>query len=314
MVPCPCDNFKFYLKTKVGTSTGNVLHILVHLATHLITYITHRGMIDRCSTGNSVHGKWRGRSLICKEPKAQSAMRPPKTSPIKNGHTIGRGNSNDQEKNQPQWHFFYYDTHPCREPYLEGLRKTLTREAVPPAFQNSSMELPSEAASRSIALEFSNILRSLKLYCRIHKSPPLVPILTCINPVHTSSHLSMIHLNVIHPTTSWSSRWLSHQYASRIHLLPVRATFPSHSPSLTLSLLYFYNYTWRRVQVAKLLIMHFSPTSCHVSSPRSKYSPQHSMFFHGAFRIGSSITRSTRSTASCISHFTLKYRVVYYSL
>jgi hypothetical protein len=31
------------------------------------------------------------------------------------------------------------------------------------------------------------------------------------------------------------------------------------------------NYTWRSVQVAKLLIMQFSPTSCHFTSIRSKY-------------------------------------------
>jgi hypothetical protein len=34
------------------------------------------------------------------------------------------------------------------------------------------------------------------------------------------------------------------------------------------------NYTWRRVQVMKL-IMQFSPTSYHFISLRSKYSPQH---------------------------------------
>jgi hypothetical protein len=44
----------------------------------------------------------------------------------------------------------------------------------------------------------------------------------------------------------------------------MRATCPSAShPS------------WRRVQVMKLLIMQFSPTSRHFISLRSKYSPQH---------------------------------------
>jgi hypothetical protein len=36
-----------------------------------------------------------------------------------------------------------------------------------------------------------------------------------------------------------------------------------------------YNCLWRRVQVMKLLIMQFSPTSCHFISLWSKYSPQH---------------------------------------
>jgi hypothetical protein len=39
-------------------------------------------------------------------------------------------------------------------------------------------------------------------------------------------------------------------------------------------------YVWRRVQVMKLLIMQFSPTSCHFISLRSKYSPQHPVLKH----------------------------------
>jgi hypothetical protein len=50
---------------------------------------------------------------------------------------------------------------------------------------------------------------------------------------------------------------------------------PSHPPLLDRS-----NYTWRRVQVMKLPIMQFSPTSCHFISLRSKYSPQHHILKH----------------------------------
>jgi hypothetical protein len=35
------------------------------------------------------------------------------------------------------------------------------------------------------------------------------------------------------------------------------------------------NYTWRRLQVMKPLIMQFSSTSCHFIPPRSRYSPQY---------------------------------------
>jgi hypothetical protein len=45
---------------------------------------------------------------------------------------------------------------------------------------------------------------------------------------------------------------------------------PSHPPLLDNS-----NYTWRRVQVMKLLIMQFPPTFRHFIPLRSKYSPQH---------------------------------------
>jgi hypothetical protein len=34
-------------------------------------------------------------------------------------------------------------------------------------------------------------------------------------------------------------------------------------------------YTWRKVQIMKLLVMQFSPASYHFIPLRSKYSPQH---------------------------------------
>jgi hypothetical protein len=46
--------------------------------------------------------------------------------------------------------------------------------------------------------------------------------------------------------------------------------YPSHPLWLDHS-----NYTWRTIQVMKLLIMQFSPTSFYFTPLRSKYSPQH---------------------------------------
>jgi hypothetical protein len=53
---------------------------------------------------------------------------------------------------------------------------------------------------------------------RIHKSSPPVPILSHIDRIPTiPSYLTKIHINIVHPPTSWSSQWslsfwISHQY------------------------------------------------------------------------------------------------------
>jgi hypothetical protein len=58
-------------------------------------------------------------------------------------------------------------------------------------------------------------------------------------------------------------------------IAPCYMPWPSHPSSLDHS-----NYTWRRVQVMKLLIMQFFPTSHHFIPLRSKYSPQHTVLKH----------------------------------
>jgi hypothetical protein len=72
-------------------------------------------------------------------------------------------------------------------------------------------------------------------------------------------------ISIVHPPTSWSSQWplffwVSHKYTICIPILPHSCYMPcpSHPPWLDHS-----NYTWRRVQPMKLLIMQFSPLSCH---------------------------------------------------
>jgi hypothetical protein len=63
-----------------------------------------------------------------------------------------------------------------------------------------------EVASCAATQELPNILWNTEVHYRVHKSPPLVPIVSQINAVHiTPSYFSKIYFNITHPPTSWSS-------------------------------------------------------------------------------------------------------------
>jgi hypothetical protein len=91
-----------------------------------------------------------------------------------------------------------------------------------------------EAASCASTQEIPHILWNRRVHYRVDNSPPLVPILSQINPVHsTPSYLSKIHFSIMHPSKFWSSLWslsfwLYHQYPISIPLRPIRATSPAH--------------------------------------------------------------------------------------
>jgi hypothetical protein len=98
-----------------------------------------------------------------------------------------------------------------------------------------------EAVSRAATRELPSILWNPKVHYRVHKSPPLVPILNQISPVRTTtSYRSNIHFNILQPPRSWFSQWslsfwLSHQYP--ICSCTIRDTCPAHLILLDLIIL-----------------------------------------------------------------------------
>ena len=140
-----------------------------------------------------------------------------------------------------------------------------------------------EAKRFSGSQEILRILWNPKVHHHIHKCPPLVPILSPLDPLHTStSHFLKIRLNIILQSAPGSlKRSLTlrfpHQKPSCNSALPHTCymPLPSHFSRFDHS-----ENNWRAVQINKLLIMKFSPLPFHLAPFRPKYSPQHHILRH----------------------------------
>jgi len=106
---------------------------------------------------------------------------------------------------------------------------------------NSSEQSPSWNANRSShCQEFPRVLWNPKIHHRIRKGPPPTPILSQINPVHTTSHFLKIHFDITLPHTHThththlgipSGPFLLGFLTKTLYaplLAPIRATCPAH--------------------------------------------------------------------------------------
>jgi hypothetical protein len=110
--------------------------------------------------------------------------------------------------------------------------------------------------------KFPKMLWNPKIHHHVHKSPLLVPILRQTNASHTSpSYVSKTHFNIIHPSKSCSSYWLT----------------PSGLPT---NILYPFV-----LHALPILLDLWTSSFCNVVHPhliplRSKYPPQHPVLKH----------------------------------
>jgi hypothetical protein len=141
-----------------------------------------------------------------------------------------------------------------------------------------------EADSCAATQELPNILWNLKVHYRVHKSPPLVPILSQINSAHTIRPISLRSILILStnlrlglPSGLFPSGFPTNVLYAFL-FSPICATCAAHL--ILLDLIFLINYVSRGVQVMKLLIMQFSRISHHFISLQTKYSPQHIVLKH----------------------------------
>jgi hypothetical protein len=137
---------------------------------------------------------------------------------------------------------------------------------------------PTTYSMQQVILEKAALTQLLKNSLFVNESKgsllhSLGPMLNVMCPVHIFiTYYFKIHFNIILPSMSMSSNWFSGlifspKFCMHFSSPPILANvLPSHSPWCDPL-----NNLWWKIQVMKILIIQFTPTSCYLIIPRSKH-------------------------------------------
>jgi len=139
---------------------------------------------------------------------------------------------------------------------------------------------PWQANSSSASQEISYLSWNSKVQYHVHKSLPLIPILSQMKPVHiltsssSSSSSSKIHYNINLPPTPRSSNWCLPFWFTNQNVVWISHLFGACCmPCQSYTPWFYHHNNILILQVMKLFIMQFLPFSCYFLPPRSKPSP-----------------------------------------
>ena len=141
-----------------------------------------------------------------------------------------------------------------------------------------------QANSYSASQEIPHTLWDSKVHYHLHKSPPLVHILSQAKPIQSStvqskppSHILKLHFTIILLFTPKSSKVsLSHRFPHQNSVSTSSLPITCHMPHLSHSSWFDYSHNiWWEVQIIKLVIMQFYPVSHYFLPLVPKRLPRH---------------------------------------